>query len=62
MEKQGHMGVEGMMRVMQRVQEAFPQAEIKVRGNYLRDAVVHIAYNANGEASSAVLELVLEEE
>ena len=61
MEKQEHMGVEGLLRVTQRVQEAFPQAVLTIGGRYVRDVRVHIFYGADGEVSSAEMELILEE-
>lgn len=56
-----HMDVEGLLRVTQRMQEAFPQAVVLAGGKLVRDVRVHIAYNAAGEAGSVEMELILED-
>ena len=60
--KQGYMEIEGLLRLTQRMQEAFPQAKVTAGGRSVRDARVHICYNADGEAVSVELDFVLEVE
>lgn len=60
-EEPPRMSVEGLLRVTEQMQEAFPQAVITAGGRYLRDIRVHIAYNADGEVVSAEMELILED-
>ena len=62
MGKQEYMGIEGLLRLTQRMQEAFPQARVTAGGRSVRDARVHIRYNADGEAVSVELDFVLEVE
>ena len=56
------MGVEGLLLVTQRVQEAFPQAVLTAGGRCVRDVRVHIWYGADGSLAKAEMELILEEE
>ena len=60
--KQEYMGIDGLLRLTQRMQEAFPQAKVTAGGRCVRDARVHIYYDASGEAVSVELDLVLEVE
>lgn len=61
-EERAHMGVDGLLRVTQQMQEAFPQAVVTAGGRYVRDIRIHIRYGADGEAESAAMELILEDD
>lgn len=54
------MSVDGLLRVTQMMQDAFPQAVVMAGGLYVRGANIRICYNADGEAVGAEMELMLE--
>lgn len=54
------MGVGGLLRAARQIMAAFPQAEVTVSGQRLRDIRVHVVYGAEGDVSSAEMELILE--
>ena len=61
-EKNEHMGVEGLHRITEQMKAAFPQAVLTADGRFVRDVRVNIWYGADGESTRVEMELILEKE
>ena len=56
------MSVETLLGIAKQMAAGFPQAELLADGCPVRDVRVSICYGADGKASSAVLDLMIEKE
>ena len=60
-EKRDVLGIEGLLRIVQRMQEAYPQAEVVCGGRNVRDVRVVIDYAPDGTTRRVEMDLILEE-
>ena len=60
-ERRDVLGVEGLLRIAQRLQEAYPQAEVVCGGRNVRDVRVVIDYAPDGTTRRVEMDLILEE-
>ena len=56
------LGVEGLLRITQRLQEAYPQAKVVCGGRDVRDVRVVIDYAPDGTTRRVEMDLILEDD